>query len=240
MDEIWLLGCGGGGGWLAPAVAKMLPKDTTLVLWDGDTVEKKNLDRQFYTEQDIGKSKAVSMAVRLSLENLQTKIVAKPEYFDYRLLDIGKLIKAERNVRWIFLAVDNHVARLSGLSAADDIGARCIVGANEYTSAESYYYQPGWKDTNLDPRTYYPEIVTDKRNDPLRPHCTGEEAAATPQLAMANMMAAGYMTWLWWFWSQEAPTLGEDMTEFPVKVMNNFAKTRTFTYREMERGEKNV
>lgn len=44
----------------------LITKDFTLALVDGDTVEPKNLIRQNFIEQDIGKNKAAVMADRYS------------------------------------------------------------------------------------------------------------------------------------------------------------------------------
>jgi len=75
VKAIVVIGCGGTGSWLVPKLVKtindmkrknLITKDFTLALVDGDTVEPKNLIRQNFIEQDIGKNKAAVMADRYS------------------------------------------------------------------------------------------------------------------------------------------------------------------------------
>lgn len=75
VKAIVVIGCGGTGSWLIPKLVKtindmkrknLITKDFTLTLVDGDTVEPKNLIRQNFIEQDIGKNKAAVMADRYS------------------------------------------------------------------------------------------------------------------------------------------------------------------------------
>ena len=75
VKAIVVIGCGGTGSWLIPKLVKtindmkrknLITKDFTLALVDGDTVEPKNLIRQNFIEQDIGKNKAAVMADRYS------------------------------------------------------------------------------------------------------------------------------------------------------------------------------
>ena len=75
VKAIIVIGCGGTGSWLIPKLVKtindmkrknLITKDFTLALVDGDTVEPKNLIRQNFIEQDIGKNKATVMADRYS------------------------------------------------------------------------------------------------------------------------------------------------------------------------------
>ena len=50
-----VVGCGGTGGFVAEGLCRLLPRDYTLVLIDGDLVEPANLQRQnFYTEDLAG------------------------------------------------------------------------------------------------------------------------------------------------------------------------------------------
>jgi len=108
----------------------------------------------------------------------------------------------------LFCAADNHPARLACLRTADKTGCLSITCANGETDAEAYVYLPQWKDTHRDPRTYFPEITTDTRDNPLAPACTGDEILdTTPQLALANMSAANYGMWLWYFWTTVAPQI---------------------------------
>ena len=75
VKAIIVIGCGGTGSWLIPKLVKtindmkrknLITKDFTLALVDGDVIEHKNLIRQNFIEQDIGKNKAAVMADRYS------------------------------------------------------------------------------------------------------------------------------------------------------------------------------
>lgn len=66
-----LVGCGGTGSWLAPAVVRVarllrerFNKRTTVTFVDGDTVEEKNIYRQNFCEAEIGMQKAAALAMR--------------------------------------------------------------------------------------------------------------------------------------------------------------------------------
>ena len=62
--EITLVGCGGIGARILPALVKMLDRPTDINLWDHDTVELRNLLRQNFTVADVGKPKAEVLAAR--------------------------------------------------------------------------------------------------------------------------------------------------------------------------------
>ena len=223
----YLIGAGGVGGWLASLLAKAF-RGTSLVIWDGDTVERKNLDRQFYAESDIGQFKASALAKRLQADNPRASVVPKDKYFDINLFDSGKAGRLQA----VFVGADNHVARAAALAIGDRAMCPVVVAANEYVTAEAYYYNPQWVGTPLDPRLYFPDLLTDVTHDPLAPACTGEGEAA-PQLALSNMQAAAYGAWLYRFHTEEAETV-PDRSSWPVHVSNNFARVRIRTLGELE------
>jgi len=215
----YVIGCGGIGAWQAQALGRLLPEGSRLVLIDKDKIEKKNLDRQLFVKRDIGKNKAEALARHLG-PRLETQ--AEPEFFheDYEL-------EADSIV---FGGVDNHPARINILKACDRSGSCCFLAGNEYWDSEAYYYQKDWSGTELDPRWYYPDLLTDTSGDPLQPSCTGEVQEADPQLATANMNAAGHSMFLYTFWRLKQPELEASDTDFwPVHVFNNFSKTVTLT-----------
>ncbi len=66
-----LIGCGGTGGWLAPAVARVarllhekFAKAVLVGFVDPDTVEARNIYRQNYCRAEVGCNKAVALATR--------------------------------------------------------------------------------------------------------------------------------------------------------------------------------
>lgn len=118
--HIYLVGCGGTGSALARHVARIaydmktrnldMPKITFI---DDDTVEAKNLGRQMFSFNEIGKNKAQVLAQRFN-RVLGLKIEAIPKKFDQSMVVTGR--KAI-----ILGAVDNHLARLEISKLNQDI-----------------------------------------------------------------------------------------------------------------------
>jgi len=211
--DITIIGCGGIGSWLGRLLSKQV-LGSSLTLMDGDTVEDRNLDRQLFSMADIGKMKCDCLKDKL---DKRVHVECIPEYFIGSNLDDNPL-------SFMFVAADNHPARLQALRYADRNQSKVIIAANEYTDAEAYFYDYQWKDTPRDPRIYYPEISSDHTGDPAMP-CTGAEQEAAPQLAISNSLAASYAAWLYWFWTVKQPEMsGEFQHKFPHIVRGNFAK----------------
>jgi molybdopterin/thiamine biosynthesis adenylyltransferase len=90
-NRIYVVGCGGTGSRLVPMLAQFIrsitrefnPRgwlnSTQIVLVDGDVVEQKNLLRQNFIAQDVGKNKASVIAARYS-KAYGMNIVALPEF----------------------------------------------------------------------------------------------------------------------------------------------------------------
>ncbi len=83
-----IVGVGGTGGYVLQQVARLLyalkeqgQKIPSVLLVDGDVVEQKNLLRQYFLPQDLGKKKAEVLAQRYALA-YGIDIVAYPEYLD--------------------------------------------------------------------------------------------------------------------------------------------------------------
>lgn len=214
--NVVIVGCGGVGSWLAHLLARLLPKldpIPTLILQDGDRLEEGNLDRQLFGRDLVGKNKAEALMAILPGHN--DKIMAVPEYFHaFAELPLDTLIVC---------CVDNHPARSYVLDACDLNRAHAIIAANETTSSEAYIYIPEWKGGAGDPRQYYPEILTDQSGDVTgAASCVMLAQTTTPQLALANYMAAGMAAYLFWFLVTEASKLqGEDVALWPVHHTNS-------------------
>lgn len=209
-----VIGCGGVGSYLVPVLAKLVED---ILLMDGDTLEPKNLDRQQFRASDLGRNKAEALAERYGLQH-------RPQYFDVGVVGTiaGDLL---------IVCADNHPARLAALETCDNTNCECIIAANETHSAEAYYYQPWWKGTRLDPRVFYPEILTDRTGDPRRRDagCTGEAQQLRPQLASANFMAAALALQLFVVWVMERPKLASDaLPHLPHKLSSTLTRLESF------------
>src|SRR5262245_49713273 len=64
----YVIGCGGGGSWLVPKLKKLVWQDNEICLIDGDTLEEKNLDRQLFDEEHLGKNKALALADKYDID----------------------------------------------------------------------------------------------------------------------------------------------------------------------------
>jgi molybdopterin/thiamine biosynthesis adenylyltransferase len=214
-----IIGTGGVGSWLAPALCRILDPDRVTLI-DGDKLEKKNLDRQLFNEEHIGQNKAEALARLYGCEGI-------PKWFSMGQFEINE-------GDWLMVCVDNHPARLAALQECDSNGCRAIFGANETYSAEACFYIRGWRGTGLDPRVYYPEILTDHSGDPRATAigCTGEAQQTNRQLASANFMAAALMLQLFTVWTK-APTLRKEaQNHLPHKLVSNLAKMENFKVKD--------
>jgi len=192
----YVIGCGGVGSWLIPSLVNLVKPDN-LTLVDGDTLETKNLDRQFFNSADVGKNKAAALATHYGCKSI-------PEWYNVGLI-------AHEDTDILFVAVDNHPARVSALCACDNYGASAIVGANETFSADSYLYLSQWKGSRLDPRVQDPTLETDKAGDPQRAAmgCFAKRDER-PQLITANKTAAVLMERLYVLWFMEWPKMPDN------------------------------
>ena len=212
----YIIGCGGVGSAIVPSFCLLKsPGDITLV--DGDSIEKKNLNRQLFDAAQIGMNKAQALAARYGCHFI-------PEWFTR-----GK-IRHGRN-DWLICLVDNHRARLEAIEECDAHGCQAILAANEMHSSEAYYYRRPWRGTSRDPRVYYPELRTDRRGDPRAAAigCTGEIQTNNRQLVSANFMAAALAEHLFVLWHLKAPRLDrETVAALPYKFAANLSKLETY------------
>lgn len=221
----YIIGCGGVGSWLLPALCRMVPLDSIFLI-DGDKLERKNLDRQLFDERSIGDYKSKALLDKY-LEGCGASL---ERYYTF-----GMVVHDRNDL--LFVCADNHPARMSALSACDRYGCRAIVAANETHSAEAYYYEPKWKGTPLDPRVYYPEMVDDRSGDPRAAvaGCTGEAQLANPQLATANFMAAALALNLYVLWFREARKLEASTIEsLPFKLNSNLTRLESHKIKDIK------
>jgi PRTRC genetic system ThiF family protein len=115
-DTVALIGCGGTGGWLAPALARIAyilkrkEKEISLMFVDPDIVEEVNIGRQNFCQAEIGRNKAEALAERYGTA-WGVEIEAIPRTWE-------EANKTERVLAWescslIVGCVDNAKARAS-------------------------------------------------------------------------------------------------------------------------------
>jgi molybdopterin/thiamine biosynthesis adenylyltransferase len=205
VANVIIVGAGGSGSYLLPLLLKQM--DRKIVLYDGDSYEERNLDRQLFDKRFVGVNKARALA-----STYGDRVIAKEEWFTPAT--------SVRNNSLIFCCADNHVARKNILERCDRTLSFCAIAANEYQSGQALFYRPEWKGSRLDPRVRFPDILTDTSGDPTS--CTGEAAEASPQLALYNSMSANIALWLVrTHLDQSFPK--PDGEHMPVEItMNNF------------------
>jgi PRTRC genetic system ThiF family protein len=83
--ELWLVGCGGTGSWLAPSLVRLgrvlsqQGKQVKLYFVDPDRVESANVLRQCFCDAEIGLNKAKTLALRYSLAwKMEVTAIAQP------------------------------------------------------------------------------------------------------------------------------------------------------------------
>lgn len=63
---VTVVGCGGTGGFAAESLCRSLPGHADLMLVDHDRVEERNLTRQCFVKEDLGRFKSETLAHRLA------------------------------------------------------------------------------------------------------------------------------------------------------------------------------
>ena len=109
--HLYLIGCGGTGGWLVQTLSRLTKiltdqaRSVSLTLIDPDIVEKVNIPRQNFTQADLGLNKAQVLALRYGMA-YGVDVKAIPERFE------PEMVRADYNsLRIIIGSVDNAAAR---------------------------------------------------------------------------------------------------------------------------------
>lgn len=216
VSNVVVVGCGGVASWMIFPLIKLLNGSDhrpNLLLVDGDTIEERNLERQWFDEKDIGGNKAMSMEGKIRYDGGAASCA---EYYTD-----GMVLPVQGQSLFLCCA-DNHAARRAVLNAVDRGEGWAVIAGNEYTEAEAYFYERGFAGTPCDPRQYYPALLTDNTGDPTRPAgCTGLAAVAAPQLVLANFSAANHALWLVYHHFVERYAESKYLREYsPVRTWN--------------------
>jgi len=124
---VTIVGCGGTGGFVAEGLCRLLPREATLVLVDHDRVEERNLRRQNFVREDLGRFKSEALAQRLARK--YGRAVA------YSTLPVGTVELRFPGV--VIGCVDNGLARRDIASGMNSFFGARIVG-------EGYVRRPNW------------------------------------------------------------------------------------------------
>ena len=194
----FVIGSGGTGTFFLKEISRYFASGVhgedlaELFIFDGDTVEDKNLARQAFAEEDIGINKAVVMADVLNA-SFGTKWCSIGEYLTDKE-QLKKLIPFpghnEVIIPVIIGCVDNHGCRLLLEELFDELDNVCYLdSANEFHAGESVFaYKLAGTVVSPCRSSYFPEIKDgDKRN---RTEMSCEELNnVAPQHVVTNMLA---------------------------------------------------
>lgn len=203
---IMVIGSGGTGTYFLKEASRLISSNPDIqkriiqaYIVDGDNVEEKNLSRQCFTEDDIGRNKAVVMAdVLNSAFHLSWKAI--PEYVtDVSLLE--KYLPISKQTRYIgnhcyqhmpliIGCVDNHATRL----VCEEFFRKAYActyfdSANEYDTGECVFaYKVQGKVVSPCRSHYFPQIVNGDLRNVTEMGCE-ELNKVAPQHIFTNMMA---------------------------------------------------
>jgi len=212
-----IVGAGGVASYMLPALARSF--ELKGILMDADTLEEHNLDRQIFKSSQVGKNKAISLRQHHKL----TGLLPLPEYIDDAFIQRNR--EGLKNIEVIIVLVDNHPARRSCILTAQQLDIPILLCGNEYETSQAIYYHPDMHES-LKPEERYPEIMTSDEGSPI--NCTGEALESTPQLAIANQVAAGLGNFLLWLWHGDKHYIPhETMGHEPIEITTTYSGTRT-------------
>lgn len=233
-----IVGAGGVTSYMLPALKNSF--DLTLNLFDGDRLEKHNLDRQLFRNNQVGEFKARAL---MKLYNFRkSEGIAVTEYFSTDLLSTEyKALFANCDI--IICCVDNHPARKACIEASIQYKKPIVICANEYHTSQAFYYDPKLVQDfpHMHPFSRYPEIATDRTGSPIS--CQGDALESDPQLAIANQVAASFGNYLVWLWHGVDGNLASQYDEIkymPVEFQSTFSRIQTITLDDLDKIQKSA
>ena len=192
--HIVMIGCGGTGGHIAPHLYRLLYsvfRPSTVILCDGDLVEKKNLVRQNFVSCDLGRNKAEVLAERYSAAfGMECRYM--PRYIESEE-ELRQLLLPERADALVILvgAVDNNRSR----RMCNDVFYKAknlvyIDSGNGLANGQVVCgVKMGGKVFSKPIARVYPDILTDTEKFPSELSCA-ENSISAPQTIAANLFAA--------------------------------------------------
>ena len=202
-----VIGAGGTGGYLIPNLGRMIGIQNedgskhSVTIVDADKIENKNLLRQNFSPNDVGKNKAEVMASRYGRAFGQT-FYYLPEYIE-SAEQVLKIMESESKVPVIIDCVDNNKTRFiikeginlyhqSGrgkntisLSSGNEKYSGQVVFSYRITNALKRHYK--YEEKSPDLIDIFPNMEVDRL--PTEISCA-EQSISAPQNIHTNMTAA--------------------------------------------------
>ncbi len=188
-----LIGAGGTGSIVAPHLLRHLRKthdgkDFVLYIVDGDLISEKNVSRQDFNPNHVGKPKAAALAARLG--GMQAKVIPINDYIDTELA-------AEwfREGDTILIAVDNYRARADIEAHALTMRDVTVINAGNEANTSSTQIWMRRSGRNITPPLSYQheEILTPGMTREEESCMVRAESPDSDQTIAANLMSAAWM-----------------------------------------------
>ena len=158
--ELWLVGCGGTGSWLAPSIVRLgrvlssKGKKVKLYFVDPDYVEEANVLRQCFCDAEIGLNKAKTLALRYAITwKMEVGAIAQPFDPDWvtpgynTLALVTGCVDNARARQSIAQVLENNNQRLAPHTWYLDCGnsrrsGQVLLGSHLSTQSDDYQFNP--------------------------------------------------------------------------------------------------
>lgn len=135
---IHVIGAGGTGGWLIPALIKMADAGN-ITVWDGDKVEEKNLLRQNFTDAEVGMKKAEAMGSFYNLFEANCKYLEMADLYHIKNNDVVIICVDNYDTRAM---LDEHCAGLESITLINAGNEATTTSTQIYVKREGVEYTP--------------------------------------------------------------------------------------------------
>ena len=194
--NIIVIGCGGTGGNFIKELGRFFFQNDlrhvcAITLVDGDVVEKRNIARQPFLEEDVGRNKAEVMAEILQ-GTFELDCCFYPDYINH-VSDLKKFEKKDA-MMILIASVDNHACRkILHEYFLHTESCNYLDAANEYSVGE-VVVGVRIADTEISPDRiyYYPEILEDVSVPKSEESCQNINVSQ-PQHLVTNLFAANIL-----------------------------------------------
>ncbi len=197
--KIVVLGAGGTGGYVIPHLYRLgyaSEHPTRIIVCDGDVTEQKNLIRQNFVEQDIGRNKAQVLACLL-YTSPSPRCEYRPEFIEtqeelYTLTEPDRVPYPMEPQRVILLGcVDNNKSRQLCHRVFEQKRNLIYIdaGNGEHTGQVVCGVRQNGRTLYKPVCSLYPDLLEDEDKFPSELSCA-ERAVSAPQSVTANLTAA--------------------------------------------------
>lgn len=195
VAKVIVVGAGGTGSFAIPALARLLAfhedgREANLTIIDGDVYEEKNMERQMFPKEYVGRNKADTMASQLQLTGVRLEGTCHTQYLHAPTVLAGIIASSRDGLVVVIGCVDNDATRAVLMAGIKEVNRPVLYidGANELDTASliTWMYVPG------DPVMSPPDAVYPQYAQPAdtMPGGCWAKTPSTPQLITANMASA--------------------------------------------------